>query len=179
MIAYAITDSSTLNFQTLQQDLQRFKTKANMIVYRDKVSLDYAFNAKAFVSAAKAYGFDKVLLHSDVLLAKRLKADGVHLSSQQFNEIDKAKALGLFIVISTHSKEEIEKAEHLGADMVTYSPIFHTPNKGEPKGLDRLKEVTSSFTVPIIALGGILTVEQIDKCKESGAKGFASIRYFL
>jgi thiamine-phosphate pyrophosphorylase len=32
--------------------------------------------------------------------------------------------------------------------------------------------------IPVIALGGILTQEQIASCEEVGASGFASIRYF-
>ena len=36
MISYAITDPSTLDFNHLERDLQRFSQKAAMIVYRDK-----------------------------------------------------------------------------------------------------------------------------------------------
>jgi len=62
--------------------------------------------------------------------------------------------------------------------MISFSPIFKTPNKGEPKGLESLNEVVSSVFIPVIALGGILSEEQIVLCQGSGAKGFASIRYF-
>ena len=73
---------------------------------------------------------------------------------------------------------EAKKAEILGADMVTYSPIFETPDKGEPVGLHMLSKLTSSVNIPVIALGGIVTDEHIEACQMSGASGFASIRYF-
>ena len=180
MIAYAITDPSTLNFQTLEQDLKNnFAQKAEMIVYRDKFTTTYSSNAKQFLLEAKKYNFSKILLHTDYKLAHKLGADGVHLSSTQFDKIAEAKALGLFVIISTHTIEEALKAQKLGVDMLTFSPIFTTPNKGEPKGLEELKKLVEQLSIPVIALGGIVTQEQIDLCVKSGVEGFASIRYFV
>jgi len=178
MIAYAISNPSTLNFQTLNSDLKRFAQKADMIVYRDKESDKYAENAKQFMVEVREHSFTKILLHSDYKLAHKLKADGVHLNSTQFSKIREATALGLFVVISTHSKEEALEAQKLGADMITFSPIFSTPNKGEPKGVEVLRELTSTLDIAVIALGGIVTQEQIELCEEAGAVGFGSIRYF-
>jgi len=178
MIAYAITDPSTLNFQTLTTDIKHFSSKADMLVYRDKDTLHYASKAELFLKESRKYKFQKILLHTDYKLAHKLKADGVHLKSTQFSDIKKAKALGLFVVISTHIFEEVKKAELLGADMITFSPIFSTPNKGEPKGIEELKSLVIKLSIPVIALGGIITQEQIDACKNAGAFAFASIRYF-
>lgn len=178
MIAYAITDPSTLNFNTLVNDIQHFAQKADMIVYRDKSTRNYAQNAKLFIREAKKHAFSKVLLHRDYRLAYELGADGVHLTSTQFDEIKNAKSLGLFVVISTHSLKEACDASSKGVDMITLSPIFDTPNKGKAKGLEFLLNVANFVDMPIIALGGILTQNHIDACEEYGAKGFASIRYF-
>jgi thiamine-phosphate pyrophosphorylase len=119
------------------------------------------------------------LLHGDYALADELKADGVHLTSAQFEDIAEAKKRGLYVVISTHTYEEALKAQKLGADAITYSPIFASPNKGEPKGLEDLKEIVAKIRVPIFALGGITTEEQIKAVEECGVYGFASIRYFI
>ena len=180
MIAYAITDPSTLDFNALAQDLERFSQYASMIVYRDTKNPNYAEYARLFMASINnsEKGFKKVLLHSDYLLAKALNSDGVHLKSTQFSDIKKAKALGLFVVVSTHNLEETLEVEALGADMITMSPIFHTPNKGFPMGVDVLKMIVSQVQIPVIALGGILTKDQINVCKDAGEKGFASIRYF-
>ena len=176
MIAYAITDPSTLDFTHLERDLKRFSDKASMIVYRDKNNTNYAKDAAHFLETAK--GFDKVLLHGDYLLAKKLFAEGIHLKSTQFEDIQKAKALGLFVVMSTHTFDEAKRAQDLGADMLTFSPIFDTPNKGKVLGLEILKTLVETIDIPIIALGGILTQNEIEGCEKAGAKGFASIRYF-
>ena len=178
MLSYAITDPSTLSFDHLDTYLSQVNRKADMVLYRDKQNLGYRENAKIFIAAAKAYSFDKILLHNDIVLAKELKADGVHLSSDRIEEITLAKEKGLFVIISTHTLEEAQRAEMLGADMVTFSPIFDTPNKGKPVGLEKLHEVSSVINIPVIALGGILTQEQINACQKAGAEGFASIRYF-
>ena len=180
MIAYAVTDPSTLDFNTLERDLERFSQKASMIVYRDKVGdkLDVAMKAVDFVEAAKGFTFEKVIIHGDHILANIAEADGVHLTSLQLDEIPAAKAKDLFVVVSTHTLEELKKAEDLGADMATFSPVFETPDKGFPVGLQVLKNMTSQVTIPVLALGGIVTEEQIAACERSGAIGFASIRYF-
>lgn len=176
MIVYAITHPSALNFNTLKDDLERFSSLATMIVYRDKDCNNYEENARVFMSEAK--GFERVLLHTDYLLAAKLHADGVHLRSTQFNDIKQAKDLGLFVVMSTHTKDEAILAEQYGADMITFSPIFDTPNKGRAVGIEKLKEIVLSVSIPVVGLGGIVTQEHVDSCMKVGAKGFASIRYF-
>jgi thiamine-phosphate pyrophosphorylase len=63
--------------------------------------------------------------------------------------------------------------------MVTYSPIFVTPNKGKAKGCEELFQVVQKVKIPVIALGGIISDEHIKQIELTGASGFASIRYFL
>jgi thiamine-phosphate pyrophosphorylase len=179
MIAYAISDPFTLDFNNLEESLKRFSSKASMILYRDKSNLNYSANAKLFLQEARKYPFDKILLHGDVELAAALKADGVHLRSDQFALISHAKENNLFVIVSTHSSQEAKLAQDLGADMITISPVFSSPNKGEPIGLNTLKEVCDDLSIPVIALGGIIKEEHIEACKQQGASGFASIRYFV
>jgi thiamine-phosphate pyrophosphorylase len=177
MITYAITDPSTLNFSTLKDDLERFSKKANMILYRDKDTLNYHTRADLFIKETKKFNFQRVLLHRDIELAVELDAD-IHLTSLQLDKIEFAKSKGLFVVVSTHNPKEAEIAQSRGADMITYSPIFATPNKGRPIRVEAIESLRESIDIPIIALGGIITKEQIDSAISSGALGFASIRYF-
>jgi len=178
MLSYAITDPSTLSSDHPDFYLSYIDGIADMVLYRDKQNDRYRENAKRFIRAAKVYPFDKIVLHNDALLAKDLEADGVHLSSDRMEVIPFAKQEGLFVIISTHRLDEALSAQKLGADMVTFSPIFDTPNKGKPVGVEKLREVCSAVSIPVIALGGILTPKQIGACQKAGAKGFASIRYF-
>jgi len=175
MIKYAITDPSFFNPFSPQPYFKNLD--ANFVLFRDKKSLDYKKNAQAFMQNAKEYPFKKIL-HQNYTLAKELQANGVHLTSTQFNDILAAKSLGLFTIISTHSLKEVLKAQTLGADAVTFSPIFDTPNKGEPKGIKELAKVVQNSQIKVIALGGIITKEHITLLQEANPWGFASIRYF-
>ncbi|HFB53731.1 MAG TPA: thiamine phosphate synthase, partial [Sulfurimonas autotrophica] len=85
---------------------------------------------------------------------------------------------GLEVVISTHTHDEVHIAEAMGADYITYGPVFETPNKGEPKGVEDLREIIAMTDIKVFALGGIISDEQVKALEESGAYGFASIRYF-
>jgi len=158
--------------------MQLRKHRPEFALYRHKETKEYVFHAQNFLEMAKNIPNLKAFLHQDYALADKLNATGVHLTSTQFESIEKAKALGLEVVVSTHTKEEVLNAERLGADYVTFSPIFSTPNKGEPKGVEVLKEVVNATSLKVIALGGIVTQEHIKEIEQSGAFAFASIRYF-
>jgi thiamine-phosphate pyrophosphorylase len=154
------------------------KSPPDYVLYRDKENPAYSTDAELFVNACKEFENIKCFIHQDVDLAVKLGADGVHLTSKQFDKIKYAKSKNLEVIISTHSFDEVKKAQILGADAVTYSPIFSTPNKGEPKGVDELKKLTDSVDIKVFALGGITTQKEIEKIEKTGAYGFASIRYF-
>ena len=147
-------------------------------LYRDKQNPEYKTLASTFITLCLNMPHTKSFLHRDFTLAKSLNAVGVHLTSQQFDDIPKAKNLGLEVIISTHTHEEVKRAEELGADYVTYSPIFHSPNKGEPKGVKDLRDLVKSTHINIFALGGILNTSEVAMIKKTQAYGFASIRYF-
>lgn len=155
------------------------KHQPQYALYRDKSALDYSEIASSFVMLCKKYDNVKALLHRDIALAHRLGAYGVHLTSEQFKEITEAKKMGLWVIISTHTRKEVLRAEESGADAVTYSPIFASPEKGEPKGVDDLRELLGACKIKVFALGGIVTKEHVEMIAETKAYGFASIRYFF
>lgn len=175
--AYLITDPAVFGstpealLSNLSKSIQKYNP--DLICLRDKESKDYPALAKAFLGMkTKA----KLLLHSDIDLALSLGAYGVHLTSSQLDEIERAKEAGLYVIASTHSVQEAFLAAD--ADAITYSPIFFSPNKGEPKGLGDLKEITGKIKTKIFALGGITSQEQVKQVEACGVYGFASIRYF-
>ena len=183
MKKYLITDPKyyTSNPQFLIQKLLHVQVQyqPDCICLRDKTTSTYESLAKSFVDTLGTCKETKLYLHTDFLLASKLGCQGVHLPSHAFNDIEKAKRLNLDVIFSAHSYEEILLAEKLGADAVTISPIFPTPNKGEPLGLEKLKEINDKISIKCFALGGIVSTEQIAACKRVGVYGFASIRYFL
>ena len=158
--------------------MQLQKHLPDFALYRNKETKEYAFHAQNFLQMAQNIPNLKAFLHQDYLLAHKLGARGVHLTSSQFENIQEAKSLGLEVIVSTHTKEEVQNAERLGADYVTFSPIFATPNKGEPKGVEELMALVSQMSIKVFALGGIVSQEHLNAIKKSKAYGFASIRYF-
>lgn len=106
-------------------------------------------------------------------------ADGVHLTEKSISAetIRRDFPANFIIGVSTHSIETAEKAKKQGADFVTFSPIFASPGKAEPKGLEKLKEVCEKLKpFPVIALGGI-DETNYKSVLEKGASGFAAIRF--
>ena len=147
-------------------------------LYRDKSNPDYDIQAEYFTQVCSQFENVKSFIHQKADLAKQLNATGVHLTSKQFDKIPHAKELGLEVIVSTHTHEEVLKAQELGADAVTYSPIFASPGKGKAKVLDDLKELLSKCKVKVFALGGVVDKEQIEMLEDVNPYGFASIRYF-
>lgn len=172
MKKYLITSSASCHEQ-LKVHLPEFA------LYRDKSNTHYDTLASNFVEVCNQFESIKCFIHQKVDLAQKLGACGVHLTSQQFEGIGYAKELGLEVIISTHTHEEVLKAQKLGADYVTYSPIFASPDKSEPKGIDDLKELLKKCDIKIFALGGIVDSYHIESINKTGTYGFASIRYFV
>ena len=147
-------------------------------LYRDKSNPDYDTQAEYHVQVCSQFENVKSFIHQKPDLAKELNATGVHLSSKQFNKIEYAKSLGLEVIISTHTHEEVLQAEAKGADGVTYSPIFTSPGKGDAKGIEDLKILLQKSHINVFGLGGIVDEKSIKSIESTGAYGFASIRYF-
>lgn len=182
MHAYAITDPKYYGTQpdTLKERVGELLASCDvgLITLRDKKSADYRELAAAFMSLKPLFPETLFFLHGDIESAFELGADGVHLPSDISGRVAEAAERGLKVIVSTHSYEEIRDCERAGAFGVTYGPVFETPGKGAPKGLEKLKEITGKISIKLFALGGIVTDEHIRAVESAGADGFASIRYF-
>jgi thiamine-phosphate pyrophosphorylase len=123
-----------------------------------------------------------VLINGRVDICLAASSEGVHLPSDGI-ETDSAVELlrgqGL-VGRATHALEEIEQAQRLGADYVTFGPVFATPGKGpegRPTGLEALRQATE-IGLPVLALGGVTNEVRERKCRQAGAWGIAAIRLF-
>jgi thiamine-phosphate pyrophosphorylase len=133
----------------------------------------------------------RILVNDRVDVAMAERAGGAHLGEQSLpvaetrRLIQSAQATGslpddFLFGVSCHSVEAAEGAEAGGADYIFFGPIFATPSKakfGLPQGLERLREVCSSVSLPVLAIGGI-TLENAKSCIEAGAAGLAAIGLF-
>lgn len=95
----------------------------------------------------------------------------LHILREHAEEIiSRYKVIG----VSTHSVEDVKEAMKLGATYVTVGHIFDTDcKKGLPgRGVDFLKEVCMSTTIPVYAIGGMsMSEECVNEMKSCGAKG--------
>ena len=111
----------------------------------------------------------KVLINARADVAVATGADGVHLPSDAPGQT----LPGLLIARSCHTSDEIRCAN---ADFVTFGPIFDSPLKGAPVGLEAL-HAACQLGKPVFALGGIKW-ENAAECMSAGATGIAGIRLF-
>jgi thiamine-phosphate pyrophosphorylase len=112
-------------------------------------------------------------------LALASDADGVHLGQEDLPVpfARKVSPRGFIIGTSVRTVQEALIAETEGADYVALSPIFDTPTKsdaGPGKGLERLKEIKSAVSIPVIAVGGIGR-GNVRQVMDAGADGVAVI----
>jgi len=102
---------------------------------------------------------------------------GVHLG-QTDPGIERAREAGITLGISVTKRREAAVAEFSGATYLGAGPIWKTPSKpdaGTPIGLDGLRDVCLSVSVPVVAIGGIDASNAAD-CIHAGAAGVAVIR---
>ena len=166
----------TSDISSLESKIE--KHNPDYLLYRDKTTSKYEKRAEEFINLCSKHSDKKAFIHRNVELALKLKAHGVHLTSLGFGDIKRAKELGLKVILSTHTHEEALKAQELGADFITYSPIFASPNKGKPKGIDDLNTLLKKCVIRVFALGGIVEEKEICEIEKTDSYGFASIRYF-
>lgn len=125
----------------------------------------------------------RLLINDRIDLALAVQADGVHLGGHSM-PADIVRSLTgpeLLIGVSTHSVTEVQRATELGADFVTFGPVYATPSKaafGPPQGLQALAEACHATSLPVFALGGI-TPQRQSEALQTGAAGIALISAIL
>lgn len=111
----------------------------------------------------------KILINARADIALATGADGVHLPSGAPMET----LPGMLVARSCHTLEEVRQTS---ARFVTFGPVFESPGKGAPIGVDALKNACR-LGKPVFALGGV-NWENASDCMQAGAEGIAGIRLF-
>ena len=138
--------------------------------------------AREVRAATKPHG-TLLLLNDRVDVALACDADGVHLRSDSLPVAVARRLLGdaRIIGVSTHSAEEVVRAESDGADFVVLGPIYDTPSKrdyGAPLSLRPLEEAARRCRIPVLAIGGITAARMAD-VRKAGASGAAVVSSIL
>ena len=118
----------------------------------------------------------ELVVNDDVDAALALGC-GVHLG-QADPGIERAREAGIPLGISVTKRREAAVAEFSGATYLGAGPIWETPSKPDaapPIGLDGLRDVCLSTSLPVVAIGGI-DASNAAECIRAGAAGVAVIR---
>lgn len=130
--------------------------------------------ARAVVPLCHAFG-TRVLVHGSPEAALLARADGVHLPEGA--SVAAARAVlgpALLVGASRHDDAGLRRAAEEGADYATLSPVFPSPGKGPPLGLDAFAALARGAPLPVVALGGIRP-ENCAPCLAAGAAAVAAI----
>ena len=146
---------------------------------RDLVALGRALRERT-----RALGM-RLVVNDRVDVALLLEADGLHLGRRSIAMADARGLLGegAWVSVACHAPSEVVAAAREGASACLLSPIFATPGKGAPLGVEALGEARRALDgaglgAGLIALGGI-DDEHARACLEAGADGVAAIRAAL
>ncbi len=122
------------------------------------------------------------LLDDRVELAKRLKADGVHLGKNDMPVSEARQVLGEEFIIggTANTFEDIQRLASQGADYIGCGPFRFTTTKEKLSpvlGLEGYRRIVEQMAakginLPIVAIGGI-TFEDIPAIMQTGVDGIA------
>lgn len=137
----------------------------------------YRALARKAVALCHAHG-GRLLLNAEPEWAQRLRADGVHLNSARLRALrTRPLSWEYLVAASCHDREEIARANRIGADFVVLSPVKATPDHPGVKPLEwnGFRELCLDAAAPVFALGGMAQGDLV-LAKRYGGQGIAAIR---
>jgi thiamine-phosphate pyrophosphorylase len=114
-------------------------------------------------------------------LALAIGAAGAHLGGRSVSLADARALLGEGVALSRacHAPAEVALAAAEGASVALLAPVFATPGKGPPLGLEALREAARGpGGGALVALGGV-DAGNAAACLDAGARGVAAVRALL
>lgn len=181
MLLYAITDQMWLKEgETLGDVVESvLENGATFLQIREKDLAEDVFEAEAerLKTLCTQRGVPFVV-NDSVEIALQCDADGVHVGQSDIKGRDIRAMIGpnKILGISAGTVEEAVAAENAGADYIGVGAIFSTSTKKNARSMtmERLKEIVSSVSIPVVAIGGISTENILQLCG-SGVDGVAVV----
>ena len=119
-----------------------------------------------------------VLINDDEALARRVGADGVHLSSPRLAGLAERPDFA-WVAASCHHEQELARAAALALDFALLSPVLPTAtHPGAPgMGWPAFSRQIERSPIPVFALGG-MTPALLETARVHGAHGVALLRHW-
>ena len=181
MLLYAVTDQMWLKEDETLGDVVEsvLQNGATFLQIREKDLAEDAFEAEAerlkTLCAQHAVPF---VVNDSVEIALQCDADGVHVGQSDIKGRDIRAIIGpdKILGISAGTVKEAVAAEKAGADYIGVGAVFPTGTKknATPMTMELLKEIVSSVSIPVVAIGGI-SAENILQLCGSGVDGVAVV----
>jgi len=158
---YAITDENLTPYEDIESYVRKaIKGGARVVQLRDKTRSDeelygVAMKIKKICQKHKAL----FVLDDRVVLAKAVKADGVHIGGDDTPIEVARKILGRKKIIGVSCYGDIQRARDAvekGADYVAFGSFFVSKTKPHAKVVDKsVLSAAKKLGVPVCAIGGI------------------------
>ena len=112
------------------------------------------------------------IINDDVVLAKKINADGVHIGQSDMELIEAKRILG----VTAKTVELARKAMEGGASYLGSGAVFGSSTKTDamPMTLDKFQTICESVDIPVVAIGGI-DEHNIEKLRGRKMSGFAVV----
>ena len=181
MLLYAVTDRAWLkeNEDLTSVCKSVLENGATFLQIREKDLDEGTFEqeAEALKKLCARYHIPFVV-NDSVEIALDIDADGVHVGQSDIKGRDIRSMIGSekILGISAGTVEEAVAAEKAGADYIGVGAVFGTSTKKNARNLtvEKLKEISESVSIPIVAIGGI-GVSNIMELTNSGIDGVAVV----
>lgn len=176
---YFITDDIVEVIRPLEQVRVAIDAGATIVQYRHKTFSLADYEEVAAICRLCRQRQVPFLINDNILLAKAVGADGVHVGQddappRQARQVMGTKAI---IGVSVSTITELEHTDLADCDYIGMGPVFPTGTKTDAKpvqGLTGLRDIVKRSPVPVVAIGGIDSDNTAD-CMAYGADGVAVI----
>ena len=179
-LLYAVTDTSWLRGRTLAQQVEEaLRGGATMVQLREKELQGEALEqeAREILALCRQYGVP-LLINDDVMLAKKIGADGVHVGQDDMSAAKARELLGedAIIGVTARTVEQAVAAQEAGADYLGSGAVFGTSTKKDAKPMDPayFQQICESVSIPVVAIGGV-TLDNIRELEGRKMSGFAIV----
>jgi thiamine-phosphate pyrophosphorylase len=178
---YAITLQLESTDELLQQVEQAILGGARIIQYRNKSADEDLRHTQASDLLTLCQNHHvPLIINDDVMLARAVGADGVHLGGDDMHPPQARKILGKQALIGVSCYNHLARAiqaETEGADYIAFGSFFASQTK--PKAvraeLSLLTQAKQQLSIPIVAIGGI-TAENGARLIQAGVDMLAVIQ---